>query len=298
MLKKIKILAQYLTPHHWLSRVMGFLAELEWRWLKNSIIHWFMRAYKVDLKEAVEDTSEAYPNFNSFFTRALKSEARPIDAEPGSLVSPADGVMSQFGTLSNDTIIQAKGHDYSMTELLGGNQEWAAPFLNGRYMTIYLAPNNYHRVHMPVYGLLEKMIYVPGRLFSVNPLTANHVPNLFARNERVISLFNCAEQPANSDAVPMAVVLVGAMVVGGIHTVWAGQVSPPHRSSKVVTQYYQNLGNATILNKGAQMGHFSVGSTVVLLMGSNTNGACAVNWLEQLQLGQSVRVGEKIGSVR
>ncbi len=294
LLNKLKIAMQYVLPQHMLSRALGFAAELEARAVKNRLIKLFIHRFRVDMSDAIEEDPEKYPSFNAFFTRALKPGARPID--PEHVVAPADGVISQFGTISEGTLIQAKGRMYNLLELLGGNREWSKPFEGGSYMTLYLAPFNYHRVHMPLRGMLEKMIYIPGCLFSVNQHTANHVPNLFTRNERVVSIFNRRDKkegrlPADEvDQDAMGVVLVGAMVVGGIHTVWAGQVSPPHRRSKVMTRYYQNVGNATVLDKGQQMGHFSVGSTAIILFGKG-----AVEWLPELKEGQSIKMGEPIG---
>lgn len=209
---RLFILAQHLLPHHLLSRVIGGFAECRAPWFKNLLTRWFVRHYDVDMRQAQVEDPTAYENFNAFFTRALKPGARPLPAEAGVVVSPSDGAISQLGRIEHGRIFQAKGHSYSLLELLGGDGLRAAPFMGGHFATIYLSPKDYHRVHMPLTGTLKEMVYVPGRIFSVNQLTAENVPELFARNERVVCIFDTA-------VGPMAVILVGAMIVASIETV-------------------------------------------------------------------------------
>jgi len=244
------IILQHLLPQHLLSRLVGRLAECRSPWLKNILISQFIRQYKVNMEEAAADSPQDYANFNDFFTRALKADARPLGE---GLLSPADGTLSQFGRLTTaGKLVQAKGHTFSVQTLLGGDKALADEFLNGSFATVYLSPSDYHRVHMPVTGTLREMIYVPGRLFSVNQATANYVPGLFARNERLVCIFD-------TEHGPMAMVLVGAMIVAAIETVWSGQVTPlsghPQR---------MRFGQPIVLEKGAEMGRFKLGSTVVL----------------------------------
>ncbi|SOC57652.1 phosphatidylserine decarboxylase [Chromohalobacter canadensis] len=243
---------QYPLPHHLISRGVGKLAESRTPWLKDLLIQRFIRTFDVDMSQALESDPEAYACFNDFFTRALTPEARPIGE---GIVSPADGTLSQFGAIDNGTLVQAKGHTYSLTALLGGDTHRAAPFRDGSFATVYLSPRDYHRVHMPVTGTLREMVYVPGRLFSVNQATANHVQGLFARNERLVCLFD-------TEHGPLAMVLVGAMIVAAIETVWAGQVSP--LSGRVQTTRFDE---PIVIEKGQEMGRFKLGSTVVMCFG-------------------------------
>ena len=220
MKSRLFIISQYLLPHHLLSRLAGCVAECRARWFKNAFTAWFAKRYQVNMSEALVEDLTAYEHFNAFFTRALKPGARPLDETPGAILCPADGAVSQLGPIEHGRIFQAKGHSFSALELLGGDPALAAPFMGGEFATIYLSPKDYHRVHMPLAGTLREMVYVPGRLFSVNQTTAENVPELFARNERVVCLFD-------TERGPMAVVLVGAMIVASIETVWAGLVTPP-----------------------------------------------------------------------
>ena len=236
---------QYLIPQHLLSRLVGTLAASEIRWIKNPFINWFRQRYGVDMSEAADSEPTNYPSFNAFFTRALKPGSRPIDASPNAIISPADGAISQLGTITGDRIFQAKGQNYTTTELLGGDDKMAALFADGLFATVYLSPRDYHRVHMPVAGKLLRTIYVPGDLFSVNQATAAHVPSLFARNERLVCLFE-------TDFGPMALVLVGAMIVAGIETVWAGQIAPPP-GGLVVTRY-DRAPREVVLEKARKWG--------------------------------------------
>lgn len=278
---RLFILFQYLLPHHLLSRLAGCLANCTWSWVKNPFITWFVKRYQVDMSQALEENPTAYSSFNDFFTRALKPDARPLDQTSGSILCPADGAISQLGKIEHGRIFQAKGHSFSVQELLGGNAELAAPFQGGEFATVYLSPRDYHRVHMPLGGTLKEMIYVPGKLFSVNQTTAENVPELFARNERVVCLFD-------TEAGPMAVVLVGAMIVASVETVWAGLVAPPSRELRS-TAYGQA---APSLEKGDEMGRFKLGSTAIVLFGPD-----AMRWSESVKAGDSVQMGQLMGSV-
>lgn len=281
MRDRLFILSQYLLPHHLLSRLAGALANCTWDWVKNPFINWFVKRYQVDMTQAVEQDPTAYACFNDFFTRALVADARPLDPGADSILCPADGAISQLGRIEHGRIFQAKGHSFSVLELLGGNPEHAALFQGGEFATVYLSPSDYHRVHMPLRGTLREMIHVPGRLFSVNQTTAENVPELFARNERVVCLFD-------TQAGPMAVVLVGAMIVASIETVWAGLVAPPLR--RVRSQRYDT--RAPELERGAEMGRFKLGSTAIVLFGPGQ-----ARWEEHLQAGALVRMGQKLGQI-
>lgn len=273
---------QYLVPQHGLSRAAGWLANCRWPLVKKPFIRWFVRRYQVDMSEAVQEDALAYEHFNAFFTRALKADARPVDAADKTIVCPADGSVNQIGAISEGRLLQAKGRTYSVAELLGGDADLAAEFEDGQFATIYLSPSNYHRVHMPLEGTLQQMTVIPGDLFSVNDATAREVPRLFARNERAVTLFD-------TEAGPMAVVLVGAMIVAGIETVWAGEVAPFSR--RIATSHYGNRAPIT-LARGVEMGRFKLGSTVVVLLGKNK-----VSWAEHLQAGSKTRMGEAMGTL-
>ncbi|CAB3889850.1 archaetidylserine decarboxylase [Achromobacter mucicolens] len=271
--------SQYLAPHHLVSRFFGYASDCREPAVKNWMISRFVRKYGVNMSEALQEDPLAYDCFNDFFTRALKDGARPLDEEPGAVVCPADGAISQMGAIEQGRIFQAKGHSYGLADLLGGDTERAAPFQGGQFATIYLSPKDYHRVHMPVAGTLREMIHVPGRLFSVNPLTARNVPRLFARNERVVCIFD-------TEHGPMAVVLVGAMIVASIETVWAGLVTPYKRRIKSVR--YDAAARAPIhLEKGAEMGRFKLGSTAIVLFGPDK-----IRWADTPSVLGPVRMGE------
>ena len=274
---------QYFVPQHLLSRLVGWLAETRIEAIKNAFISNFARQYQVNMSEAVEENPLAYENFNAFFTRALKEGARPIDAAAGRIVCPADGAVSQLGDINGDAVFQAKGHYYSLNELLGGDSTRAQPFLNGKFATIYLSPKDYHRVHMPFTGTLREMIHVPGDLFSVNTRTAENVPRLFARNERVVAIFD-------TEIGPMAVVLVGAMIVASIETVWAGVVAPAKKQVRV-TRYSPEAAQPVILEKGAEIGRFRLGSTAIVCFGPGV-----ADWDEGFRDGSPTRMGERLGS--
>ncbi|MBN2700952.1 MAG: phosphatidylserine decarboxylase [Methylothermaceae bacterium] len=271
-------LIQYPLPHHLLSRLMGKLTHCRRYWLKNLLIRGFVRLYNVDMTEAASADPDDYACFNEFFIRALQPDVRPFPEDSKQVVSPADGTLSQVGSLTSEWLIQAKGKDYSVTALLGGDAELANPFENGEFATIYLSPSDYHRFHMPLDGTLKEMRHIPGRLFSVNESTAAAVDNLFGRNERVVCLFD-------TEAGPMAVVLVGALLVASIETVWHGVVTPP--TTKEIRRWtYQE--HPVHLERGAELGRFHMGSTVILLFEQN-----AVRWLDT-QPGQSIRMGDSL----
>lgn len=281
MKKSLFILFQHLVPQHLLSRLVGLLAECSQTQIKNFLIRRFISHYKVDMNEAERSSAESFRNFNDFFTRALKANARSIDTSTGSICSPADGAISEIGDLEFGRILQAKGRGYGLTTLLGGCEQRAAPFRNGKFATIYLSPRDYHRVHMPAAGKLTEAIYVPGDLYSVNQTTAENVDNLFARNERLVCIFE-------TEQGPMAMILVGAMIVAGIETVWSGQVAPPQRQP--LQLFSKQPAADIVLGKGDEMGRFKLGSTVILLFPEHT-----MNWSESLSAGTSLRMGEAIG---
>ncbi|MGY6028550.1 archaetidylserine decarboxylase [Phytobacter sp. AG2a] len=279
---RLFILFQYLVPQHFLSQLIGGLAECRSPWVKTLFITWFVRRYHVDMRDALVEDANEYESFNAFFTRSLKAEARPIADEERAVLSPADGTVSQVGTIKQGRLFQAKGHDYSLTALLGGDEKNALNFSSGAYATIYLSPGDYHRVHMPVAGTLREMLFIPGKLFSVNNTTVRQVPTIFARNERVVCLFD-------TELGPMAVILIGAMVVGSIVTSWAGRINPPGQGVKSVR--YTSFAKKTIrLERGEELGHFKLGSTVIVLFGPGQ-----VNWKSTLAAGSVVRFGEKMG---
>jgi phosphatidylserine decarboxylase len=277
------IVMQYTMPQHLLSRLVGRLAETRIEIIRNTFIRWFIGRYGVDMSQAAEPDYRRYATFNDFFTRPLKEGARPLCGEADAVLCPADGAINEIGRIEAGRLLQAKGRHYSLLTLLGGDEEDAQLFENGHFATVYLSPKDYHRVHMPLTGRLSKMIYVPGQLFSVNDLTAQHVPDLFARNERLVCLFD-------TDAGPMAVILVGAVIVAGIETVWAGQIAPPPKTARA-TDYRSPLAPVT-LARGAEMGRFKLGSTVIVLFGPN-----AVRWEEHLSHCSSVCMGQKLGTL-
>lgn len=279
--QRLFIFMQYILPHHTLSRLIGRLAECQTPWFKNRLIAWFIKRYQVNMSEALLEDPSAYRHFNDFFTRSLKEDARPLDNSEKAVLSPADGAISQLGSIEHGRIFQAKGHSFSLLELLGGDAERAAPFMGGSFSTVYLSPKDYHRVHMPLTGILREMVYIPGRLFSVNQTTAENVPELFARNERVACIFD-------TEQGPMAVVLVGAMIVASIETVWAGQVTPPLRSLRTY-DYSQAARQPITLEKGAELGRFKLGSTAIVLFGPNH-----VTWDDALQETSAVQVGQRL----
>ncbi|MCF2858942.1 archaetidylserine decarboxylase [Pseudoalteromonas sp. SMS1] len=261
-LDKLKIAMQYALPKHAISRLVGKLAAAQAGALTTQLIKVFIKQYKIDMSEALHEDPAHYKTFNEFFTRPLKPGIRPLADAQNIVAHPVDGAISQLGDVVDGQIIQAKGHDYSLQTLLGGQKEDVAPYLGGKFATIYLAPKDYHRIHMPVDGTLRKMIYVPGDLFSVNPLTAQNVPNLFARNERVVAIFD-------TELGPLAMVLVGATIVASIETVWAGTVTPPAGKDIFSWRYPAEGEQKITLKKGEEMGRFKLGSTVILAWGAD-----------------------------
>lgn len=281
-----KVILLYLLPHHLFSRIVQRGARCQHFPLRKTITHWFIRHYNVDMSEALEPDPDAYPDFNSFFTRALRTEVRPVVQKAGRICCPADSTVSQLGEVQGTQIFQAKGHTYSLVELLGGSEERAQPFVNGRFVTTYLSPGDYHRVHMPFPGQLMEMTYIPGRLFSVAPDYTESVPRLFARNERVACIFQ-------TEAGAMAVVLVGAIFVGSIQTVWAGEITPPRGKGIKVTSYA--TGDSVIqLKCGEELGRFNMGgSTVIVLFGPG-----CVEWQTGLDPEMRVQFGQALGRVQ
>jgi phosphatidylserine decarboxylase len=274
---------QYLLPHHLLSRLMHAVTRIEMRDFKDMLIRRVIDWYKVDMSEALETNPRAYRSFNDFFTRALRPDARPVAEATDAIACPADGTLSAAGDIEDGYLFQAKHHDYSLLELLGGDPTLSRLFEEGSFATIYLSPRDYHRVHMPFSGKLKKMVHVPGRLFSVNDTTCQKVPRLFARNERVIALFD-------TDIGPMAVIMVGAIFVASIDTVWAGTVTPVHQRISRWDYPPTSRAKAITLDKGEEMGRFNMGSTVILLFGKD-----AVEWEEELTPGAKVKMGQAVG---
>lgn len=273
---------QNLLPHKLISWFAGLCANCKIVWIKNFLINYFIQRYPVNMQEAIEPNPFAYPTYNDFFTRLLKPECRPIDPAHNAIVSPCDGGVAQIGTIQDQTIIQAKLHNYSLNALLGGDADFSTVFRNGSFATLYLAPKDYHRVHMPLSGKLQKMTYVPGKLFSVNTQVTQCIPDLFARNERVITIFE-------TQAGPMAVILVGAMIVGSIETVWAGTITPPHHKTMQMWDY--STSNI-MLSKGTELGRFKLGSTVIILL-----PAGIAKWQDNLLPQSDIKVGQKIGEI-
>lgn len=255
---KLKVRLQYWLPQHALTRLVGKLASAKAGSLTTAIIRWFIKQYNVNMSEALHSDPKHFATFNEFFVRELKSDLRPVVDDEATLVHPADACVSQFGPITDGQLIQAKGHHYSAQALLGGDAKLAEEFRDGEFATLYLSPRDYHRVHMPCDGTLRQMIYVPGDLFSVNPLTAENVPNLFARNERVVCIFD-------TKFGPLAQVLVGATIVGSIEMVWAGTMTPPRGNTVYRWDYPAEGINAIRLKKGQEMGRFKLGSTVINL---------------------------------
>lgn len=281
----LRNLPQYLWPQRLLTRLTYRLTRVRLPWFKNGLIRAFVRGFQVNLEEALEPDPRAYPDFNAFFTRALKPEARPVAVGDGVVCCPVDGAVSQIGVAASESLLQAKGRTFSLTALLGGNAERARPFQDGSFATLYLSPRDYHRIHMPLAGQLQAMVHVPGKLFSVSPLTARTIPNLFARNERVITLFE-------TSAGPMAVVLVGAINVASMETVWAGAITPPLGAAIREWTYPSSGEGAVRLAKGAELGRFNMGSTVIVLFGK-----AAVCWEPTIAASATVQMGQPLGSL-
>lgn len=274
-----KTLPQFLIPKKQLTSLCGRIAECRDDRVKNFLIRQFIRIFHVDMTQAQEERVEAYASFNDFFIRRLKPECRPV--ADAAIISPVDGVISEMGSIHEGSIIQAKRHLYDVNNLLASPEARVRPFLKGQFMTIYLSPKDYHRVHMPMTGQLREMIYVPGRLYSVQPATVRMIPNLFAKNERVVAFFD-------TDAGPIAMVLVGATIVGHIATSWHGGVI---RSNQLQRTDYRD--QHLVLNQGDEMGYFKLGSTVILLLSEQYRSA----WRDNLRAETPIRFGEALSCV-
>ena len=282
--QRAKVAFQYIMPQLYLTQLAGWFAQQKWGTVTHFVIKVFAKKYNVDMSEAKKENFSDYESFNQFFIRELKDDARKINENPTALCLPADGRVSQIGHIDDERLLQAKGHFFSLSDLLAGDEELVNTFKNGEFATIYLSPRDYHRVHMPCDATLRKMIYVPGDLFSVNPFLAEHVPNLFARNERVICVFDTAFGP-------MVQILVGATITASMSTVWAGVINPP-RTGEVKVWTYQG-DNAIKLTKGQEMGAFQLGSTVINLFPANS-----VTLAEHLEVDVPVRMGEILASMK
>lgn len=282
--QRAKVAFQYIMPQLYLTQLAGWFAQQKWGAVTHFVIKVFAKKYNVDMSEAKKENFSDYESFNQFFIRELKDDARKINENPTALCLPADGRVSQIGHIDDERLLQAKGHFFSLSDLLAGDEELVNTFKNGEFATIYLSPRDYHRVHMPCDATLRKMIYVPGDLFSVNPFLAEHVPNLFARNERVICVFDTAFGP-------MVQILVGATITASMSTVWAGVINPP-RTSEVKVWTYQG-DNAIKLTKGQEMGAFQLGSTVINLFPANS-----VTLAEHLEVDVPVRMGEILATMK
>ncbi|GAA6942198.1 archaetidylserine decarboxylase [Helicobacter pylori] len=282
--QRAKVAFQYIMPQLYLTQLAGWFAQQKWGAVTHFVIKVFAKKYNVDMSEAKKENFSDYESFNQFFIRELKDNARKINENPTALCLPADGRVSQIGHIDDERLLQAKGHFFSLSDLLAGDEELVNTFKNGEFATIYLSPRDYHRVHMPCDATLRKMIYVPGDLFSVNPFLAEHVPNLFARNERVICVFDTAFGP-------MVQILVGATITASMSTVWAGVINPP-RTGEVKVWTYQG-DNAIKLTKGQEMGAFQLGSTVINLFPANS-----VTLAEHLEVDVPVRMGEILATMK
>ncbi|HEX7027420.1 MAG TPA: archaetidylserine decarboxylase [Gammaproteobacteria bacterium] len=280
LMDKLKAYCFYILPHHFLSRILFRLTRIESP-VAHYFIRWFIRHFNVTMSEAAKEHVEDYPSFNAFFTRTLKENVRAFPQTNDVIACPVDGVISQIGRIEQGRIFQAKGHAYSVLELLGGREQLANLFDGGKFATLYLSPRDYHRIHMPLSGTLKQMIYVPGRLFSVSPSTTRAVPRLFARNERVAAVFD-------GDSGTFALVLVGAMNVAAIETVWHGLITPPHR--RQIGEYFY-ADKPLNLRIGQEMGRFNMGSTVIMLTPAN------VQWLPELTAESPIKLGQPLGSL-
>ena len=270
----------YVLPHHLISRIVLFLSHSKNPWLSKLLIKLYTSIFPLNMSEAEESSQHAYASLNALFTRALRSEARPLADETFTLISPADGVLSEFGSLQGDQLLQAKGYHYSLQKLFADHSELANDFTDGEFATIYLSPRDYHRMHMPITGQLTDMIYIPGRLFSVSPMTTRNIPEIFTRNERLVCVFKTA-------AGKVALVLVGAINVAAIETVWAGLVTPPRGKVPQHTHYE----NGIVLKRGIEMGRFNMGSTIIVLTEKDR-----IQWLDgftkpaKIQLGNGLAI--------
>lgn len=289
-LDKLRVLPQYFIPQHFITSLVYRIARCETPWFKNTLIKLFISVFDVDMTLANNPDPESYANFNTFFTRELSVEARPIVLDKHTILCPVDGVVSQVGNVEQDNsvdmIIQAKGKSYTLKDLLV-EDELVSMFSGGTFATLYLAPKDYHRIHMPISGQLTRMIYVPGKLFAVNSHTIRVVDAVLARNERVINIFN-------TDIGPMAMVMVGALNVGSMETVWAGQITPAQNNDKNRIISDTQYPNEDIqLQQGQEMGRFNMGSTVILLFPKDV-----MQWSAGMKADKEIIMGENIGSVK
>jgi len=283
MIDQLKIISQYIMPKHLFTFIAGKLANAKMGKFTTFLISQFIKKFEINMSEAKYSKASDFATFNDFFTRELKADLRPIIEGNDNLAIPVDGCISQQGEIKAGRIFQAKGHDFSLRELLGGRDDVAAPFDEGIFSTIYLAPKDYHRIHMPITGKLEQLIFIPGDLFSVNPLTAQNVPNLFARNERAVAIFS-------TDIGPMAMVLVGATIVGSIETVWEGTLKAQKNKQ---LQYWDYKDQDITLEKGAEMGRFKLGSTIVALFPKDS-----IEFNDNLEPSSVTRLGELFAKVK
>lgn len=273
-------LLKYFLPHHLLSRLLGKLAKSECVWLKNLLISAFIRHYKIDMELALETDPHKYANFNSIFTRALRADARPIAPDEQAIISPVDACISQFGAINKGQLIQAKGVTFDLQALLSTQlKKYADQLLDGNFITLYLSPSDYHRIHMPIDGKLLAMAHIPGKLFSVNSCAVDNIPQLFARNERVAAIFA-------TKAGPIAVVMVGAMLVASIKVRWEKAVIAPAKTVKVWDYSEQDIKFA----RGDEIGHFEFGSTVIVVLPKNS-----IDWAKELQINSKVKMGQGLG---
>jgi len=273
----LRVLHQHLLPQRWLSKMVGYLMRCQQPWVSRPLIAWFIRRYQVDLSQAQITQPQRYASFNAFFTRHLRADARPISASAQGIVSPADGTISEIGPITDGQLLQAKGHYYHVVDLLGGDSSLATAFQNGSFTTLYLSPKDYHRVHIPVNGTLQTMTYIPGKLFSVSPLTTRCVPGLFARNERVVMTFT-------TDHHRVIIVMIGAMLVASIATEWAGVINPTHSKRSQTWTYREK---PLVFQQGQSIGHFQLGSTVIVLTEH------AIQW--RMHANQTVQMGARLG---
>jgi phosphatidylserine decarboxylase len=281
-LDKLRVLPQYFIPQHFISSQVYRITRCETPWFKNILIKLFISVFDVDMGLANNPDPESYSSFNTFFTRELSAEARPLSLDEHAILCPVDGAVSQVGNIQNDTIIQAKGKSYTLKDLLV-EDELANMFTGGTFATLYLSPKDYHRIHMPLSGKLSRMIYVPGKLFAVNSYTVRVVDSVFAKNERVINIFN-------TDVGPMAMVMVGALNVGSMETVWAGQITPAKDRVINDTKYSDS---DVQLAQGQEMGRFNMGSTLILLFPNDV-----MQWSSEIAANKGIVMGESIGSVK
>ncbi|MCK5817701.1 MAG: phosphatidylserine decarboxylase [Psychromonas sp.] len=275
----LKIWSQYILPKYLLTRLAGMIADAKMGWFSTYLIKHFIKQYKVNMDEAKYSDPLHFDSFNEFFTRKLKDGVRPILAGDENIISPVDGKISQVGHVKEGRLIQAKGRDFSLRELLGGLDEIAIPFKNGLFSTIYLSPKDYHRIHIPIAAKLEKMLFIPGNFFSVNPLLVDNIPNLFSKNERAVALFTTA-------CGPMAMVLVGALIVRSIETVWHGVLD--QQGNKEV-QFWDYSDQNITFEKGDEIGRFRLGSTIIAIFSENS-----IVFADEIIPGASCRLGSSL----